>query len=235
MRTNASGSLRERLDRLTGMDDRRRLDDWRVMSEMLRDAGLEAAVKMLTTHHGSTFDAFAEACMLVKRAEESDRRVRGTDLNSAYLRVRTAIEFSLTAAFERYPPGDAWEKVKGLPGPAVGETIARHAEEIGFGGDLLPAPVRRATENHLRAVCMYKPSGRIRPSLAALILAATDVAEHPMRRLAQAHPRWLVEVDALASAAGAAVHRNSANDLETLHGHLRQCAGVLNTLESAMG
>ncbi|WP_346359381.1 hypothetical protein [Bosea sp. (in: a-proteobacteria)] len=56
-----------------------------------------------------------------------------------------------------------------------------------------------------------------------------------MRHLARATPNWLVDIDTLASAAGEAVHRASANDLELLKEHLGLCARALNALESAMG
>lgn len=235
LRAAAGGGLRDRLDQITGMDDRDRLTTWEVMNEMLREEGLTAAILMLQTHRGKAFEAFAEAGMLIARAEHAEQKTGRIDLNSAYQRLRVAVEFSLIVAFERFPPGDAWHKVKDLPGRDVGRTIAEHADKIGFGGKLLPDPVRRASINHLRAVCDYEPSGRIRPSLAALILAATDVPDHAMRRLAQAAPEWLNDINNLASAAGDAVHQNSANDLGLLKKHRRKCADALNALESAMG
>jgi hypothetical protein len=238
LRSRATGGLRVALDSITGQAREQHRRQWMEMNNLLRTEARTRVERVLPRGRLADDEPIRErlekAWVDILRLEESEQargRVRSTDVDAAYLHLRQAIEAGLVLLVTGHPPGDAWRKVDGLAGPDVGNTIERCAAAVGFTAEHLPRPVRRAGVRVLRSVCVYESGGRVRPTLAALILAAADLQDHPLREIAREAPRWLLDCNLVASAAGGEVHGDDVRrGLPELQRDAERTAAVLRVL-----
>jgi len=256
VRGQASGTFRDMLDSITGSALDQHRANWLQMQTLLADEARIAAEAALPrgAFAGDEVvrEALEKALLEQARLEHAAgaRRIDARDLDSrdldfAYLRLRQAVEVALGLAHQIYPPGDAWKKLakfekKGAPATGIKNDASRQvirecARHVGFSADELPRAISGAKWGQVQWVCQTPASGRIRPTLAAFLLAAADNPNHPLREVAASHPRWLNDVDHIASAAGGQVHSATARRRDALSNDTKLCVSVLGTLMNALG
>lgn len=244
MRKRASGTFRDMLDGITGAALDQHREHWGQMQVLLRDDARTRADEALPRGDFAADEpvrrALEEAYLELGRLEQISQtgRIFERDLDTAYLRLRQAIEAALELAHRQHPPGDAWRRIQGLPRNASRALIRTCAEVVGFDASTVPSAVQNAKWGQLRWVCEQEPSGRVRPTLAAFLLAATDSQDHPLRTVAAAHPNWLVDVDYVAEAAGGQVHaasKGQRRDITTIQDDMKVCVAALRSLLTALG
>jgi hypothetical protein len=79
------------------------------------------------------------------------------------------------------------------------------ARTIGVSGEL-PLQLLKVKPEHIKAVCEYNDSWRLRPSIVATLLLAARQPDHPLRTAVQQVPDLLHKLEAVASMSGEAVH-----------------------------
>lgn len=242
LRLTAKGGFRDLLDGITGAALEQHRDHWAQMQLLLRDEARRRVNEALPrggfAADEPVRDAMEQAFLELARLEQADQagRLAVRDLDAAYLRLRQAIEAGLVLCHERHPPRDAWLKIDGLPKNASRTTIAQCAVRLGFRPDDVPRAVANAAPGQVQWVCTSEPAGRVRPTVAAFLLAAVDTPAHPMREIAARHPSWLSDLDYVAESAGGQVHAGKANrGLESLSDDVKVCVHVLRTLLLALG
>jgi hypothetical protein len=117
----------------------------------------------------------------------------------AYGALRRALE----ETFLPLGTGAPWRDLNPADPTFNRQHIARCAEEAGLRPP--PAAVVKVTPGQVRSAADYA-GGSLRARMAAAILCAARHLDHPLRRAADTHPDILDRVDALADAAGGAVH-----------------------------
>ncbi len=246
LRTRATGSFRQMLDGITGAALDQHREHWAQMQTLLRDEARRKANEALP--RGAFADdepvrkALEEGFLELARLEQASQagRVSVRDLDTAYLRLRQALEAGLVLCHSRFPPGDVWKKLYARRGPMRRDPcmafIERCANATGFDSAEIPRSILRAKPGQIQWACKGDP-GRIRPTAAAFLLAACDEQEHPLREVAARHPSWLMDVDHIANAAGGQVHagQGRARGLDAIKNDMEVCVAVLRTLMNALG
>lgn len=241
LRLSARGGFRDLLDGITGAALDQHRDHWAQMQNLLREEARrrvnEALPRGRFAADEPVRDALESAFLEMARLEQSEQagRLSARDLDGAYLRLRQAVEAALVLLHARHPPRDAWQKVHGLPKDASRETIRQCAVQLGFRLGHVPQAVANAAAGQIQWVCTSEPAGRVRPTLAALLLHAVDMPAHPMREIAALQPRWLADVDHVAESAGGQVHAGKGRrDLASVTDDLNVCVSVVRTLLNAL-
>jgi hypothetical protein len=173
---------------------------------------------------------------------ENQSRAEGVvdRIDSPYLRLRQAIEKTMAVLQRLHPPRHAWRKLFSqdipMPRDSREQTIAMCARVCGFAAPV-PEPLLRANPAKVKAVCIYEDGWNLRPQCAAMLLAASEVSGHPLRRLGKKSPDWLQRFDSIAEAAGGEVHAGAGKgSLERLKEDAKAtvhlCVDVLSVLGS---
>ena len=229
---------------ITGTAKDQHRDHWKQMQDLLRSEAKgrcdEALPRGTLANDEPVRTALEETFLELARLEQTAEtgRIYERDLGKVYLRLRQSIEAALKLTFGKHPPGNAWKKIESLGRRESRPIIQECGSVIGFPKRTVPKSVKAATWGQLKWVCENASSGNIRPSLAALILAATDDPTHPLREVAAVHPNWLMDVDHLAKIAGGHVHtssRGQRRELITIQDDMRLCTNVLRSLLGALG
>jgi hypothetical protein len=245
LRDEAQGGLRDVLDRMTGEHDARQRDAWLAMQGIICEAARRDVSRLWPLSDAAQEDrvrgrivlAFEELLRLEQEEEGGGREVRDR-VDGAYLKLRQALEQVLQLLRDARPPRDGWRKLyqgeRWLPKDAVQRVVLACATATGFKA---PTSSALLTPNpgKVRAACARADTSSLRPLCVALVLAASDDASHPLRRLAAVAPNWLSELDAIAGAAGAEVHdaigRRSLKDLrQDAEGVIRLCEQLVTVL-----
>ena len=246
IRVDAVGPLRNYLDDITGAAKAQHRDAWNQMQTLLRDEARLQVDRSLPRGQFAADEvvrkALEEVFLELARLEQAEEvgRVSTRALDTAYLRLRQAVESGLTLCHTRHPPGQVWQKLYGRRGPLPRDPsmtiIERCAAAVGFPADAVPGSVLRAKPGQVQWACRGD-AGRIRPTAAALVLAACDEPLHPLRHIAAQHPRWLMDVDHVADAAGGQVHAAAGErrGLNTMREDVQVCVAVLKSLLDALG
>jgi len=246
LRARATGGFRDFLDDITGAAQAQHRDAWHQMQQLLRDEARNRTDRALPrgafaadeTVRKALEEAFLELARL-EQAEQSGR-VSLRDLDTAYLRLRQAVEAGLALCTHRHPPGEVWRKLyrgrRPLPRDPAMAIVERCAVAVGFAAQQVPGPVLRAKPGQVQWACRGD-AGRIRPTAAALLLAACDTPDHPLREVAAGHPAWLEDVNHMADAAGGQVHaaQGARRGVHTIRDDLKVCVAVLRSLLNALG
>jgi hypothetical protein len=90
----------------------------------------------------------------------------------------------------------------------LASTFRAAAVAIGFQ-EPIPESLLNTKPGHIRSVAMYHEQWRLRPLVAATILAAQLDTSHPLRRMASKEPKLLQYVDEIANQGGRAGHANN--------------------------
>lgn len=244
LRAEAQGGLRNVLDRMTGEQLARQREAWLAMQELIRDEARRELARLWPLGAAAGDDRVRERVVLafeeivrLEQEEGSGRAVRDR-VDGAYLKLRQALEQALQILRDAQPPRDAWRKLyqgeRWIPRDAAQRVVMACAAAVGFQPLTSPA-LLKPNPGKVRAACARADSSSLRPLCVALLLAASDDATHPLRRLAVVAPTWLSEVDAIAEAAGAEVHvgpgRRSLKDLRRdAEGVIRLCDQLLTVL-----
>lgn len=147
-------------------------------------------------------DKYVEAQMLGQACPQQTLR----ELLGAARRV---LEGTLRAIADQYSPRDVWRRLYAHGRPIedrryVAEIYDASARAVGFSVPL-PRALADVPPNHVKAAG-YADSWRLRGAIVAAVLAARDNRGHPLRGAAAAEPDLLSQLDAVARAAGEAVH-----------------------------
>lgn len=123
--------------------------------------------------------------------------------------ARRVLEGTFRAIADRHPPRDVWRRVYTRSGPVedrayYGHVYEASARTIGFRVPL-PAALAGVKPNQVKSAC-YGEGWRLRGAIVAAVLAARDNRSHPLRHAAAQEPDLLSQLDAVATAAGEAVH-----------------------------
>jgi len=216
LRSDGKAGMREVIDQMTGETVARQRDSWLAIEELLYEEACHEVDRLWPRGDAVENDgvrerivlAFKEIARLEQQDEGSTRPV-GETIDGAYLHLRQAVELLLLALRDERPPEDAWRKLfdgdRPIPRDAAQVTITACALALGFNR---PAASGLVTPNagKVRAACRRADGANLRPLCVAFLLAASDDASHPLRRLAVAAPGWFDDVNAFADAAGAEVH-----------------------------
>jgi hypothetical protein len=127
--------------------------------------------------------------------------------------ARRVLESTFRAIADRHPPRDVWRRVyaRGVPvedRDYYGRVYEASAQAVGFRVPL-PAALAGVKPNQVKAAG-YRDGWRLRAAIVAAVLAARDDRSHPLRRAAAQEPELLSQLDAVATAAGEAVHAGDA-------------------------
>jgi hypothetical protein len=232
IRQESSGGLRDMLDDITGASMRKYREGWEQMQLMLREEARNRAMKALPRGdlpdddevRARLEDAFIDIVRLEQ--QEQTGRLKPTNIDAAYLHLRQSIEMALV---------NAALKIEGAHGQAIGALIRACAEASGFEVGKIPRPITKAKAGTIGWLSRNEPSSQIRPALATFLLHASDVPDHPLRRVAGTDPDWLVRVSCIADRAGAQVHPSSKKmTLEELNQDVLLTIQVLRTLLNAI-
>jgi len=246
IRVDASGPLRKYLDDITGAAKAQHRDAWNQMQTLLREEARARVDRALPRGPFAADEvvrrALEEVFLELARLEQAEEvgRVSTRALDTAYLRLRQAVESGLTVCHTRHPPGDVWRKLYGHRGPMRRDPamaiIRQCARAVGFPVDAVPSSVLRAKPGQVQWACRGD-AGRIRPTVAALLLGASDDTQHPLRDIAARHAQWLMDVDHVADAAGGQVHAAAGErrGLNTMRDDVHVCVAVLKSLLDALG
>jgi len=241
LRSQATGTFRALLDGLVGEQLQRHRDRWLQMRKLIEE---EARLRVdrdlprgaMTGDEAVRERLFSAQVQLVSLEQRERAGARSPEvLNGAYLSLRQALEQALVLLMRRHPPGEAWRKLDGLPGRAMGRTIRGCGLELGFPENGVPRAISKAKLGTVRWICSHSQSANLRPALATLLLAAVDDAHHPLRVVATGSPRWLHEVNEIAQAAGGQVHNAGNANLKRLQGDAQRCIAALRSILDAMG
>jgi hypothetical protein len=234
-RAESEGGLRDILDRITGEQLVRQREAWVAMQELIRSEARDKVEKQWSSPVHPRDERVRERLVLafeelVRLEQEFGRRGDVRDrIDGGYLKLRQAVEQALMTIREAREPGDAWRKLfhgdRWMPRDSVEQVVTACARACGF--DQPPQPIRAVHPSKVKAACLRADSANLRPLCAALVLAGADDDGHPIRRLAQASPEWLFEVNRIAEAAGAEVHGAVSNRLLA---DLRRDANVVVSL-----
>jgi hypothetical protein len=222
----STGSFRQLLDRITGEAKAKRHESWLQMQTLLREGargrvshGLPLTAAPDQAIRSALEEVFIELARLEQSAPQIHTKARSRD--TLYLRLRQAIEEMLKLLQHCHPPRTAWQRVDKLPSNASRRVILECGRQVGFA--TVPDPVQGAKPSQIWWICNREADGRIRPTLAALVLAASRDQAHPFHRLATEDDAWLEKVNHLAAAAGSQVHSDNRS--------VRQMAEVQNDID----
>lgn len=210
--------------------------EWAAMNRALREKAEDRLAELWP-------DSVAPKCReeLVDALVEVEAVRQGKRLKSAipavYLQLRRALEFGVSVLAITLTPEDGWNVLfaddEPLPKDASAAYMAAAGKACGFGMDLpgailnaAPGSVRRAWESH-------RNGANLRPSLAALVLAASQSEKHTLKLLAEADRTWLSRVCHIADTAGTAVHSQLDVTLEELEVDVEQTVGLCRSLYEA--
>jgi len=151
-----------------------------------------------------------------KTSHESNTLSTG-DVTAVYVALRQAVEDGLELLRQACPIGEAWRHLAVIPtskkherkdrtNKERKEIIKAHACVLGFSGDAIPNAMFSTKFGKVEQLAKEGSSANIRPLLAALCLSAPDYPKHPLRAIAAENPRWLAQIDDLASQAGDVIH-----------------------------
>ena len=223
-----------------------RLASWKEMQKMICDDA-DSALRQVENQLGEVIvwqddsirDRLKAAYEDIVRLENQSRDAGVIDrLDSPYLRLRQSIEKTMALLQRLYPPRQAWRKLfsqdVAIPRDSREQTIAMCARVCGFVSPV-PQSLLRANPAKVKAVCVYDEGWNLRPQCTAMLLAASDVSGHPLRRLGKKAPDWLQRFDSIAASAGGEVHPGSGGgSLERLkddaEATVRLCAELLSVL-----
>lgn len=237
---------------LTGADrpqEQQRVASWKEMQKMICDDADEALERVeqqrdevIAWRDDSIRDRLKAAYEDIIRLENHSRAAGVVDrIDSPYLRLRQAIEKTMAVLQHLHPPRHAWRKLfsQDTPSPRDSreQTIAMCARVCGFVPQV-PQALLRANPAKVRAICIYEDGWNLRPQCTAMLLAASEVSGHPLRRLGKKSPDWLQRFDSIAAAAGGEVHPGAGKgSLERLKEDAKAtvhlCADLLSVLGNA--
>lgn len=104
------------------------------------------------------------------------------------------------------------------------------ARTIGLAGEL-PLQLLKVKPEHIKAVCEYNDSWRLRPSIVATLLLAARQADHPLRTAVQRVPDIFNRLEAVADISGEAIHsRDITFTLEDVRASVRTVYEVTSIL-----
>jgi hypothetical protein len=241
IRQESTGGLRDMLDDITGASMWKYREGWEQMQLMLRDEARDRAMKALPLGdlpdddevRARLEDAFVDIVRLEQ--QEQSGRLKPTNIDAAYLHLRQSIEVALVLLWRRHQPVDAALKIEGAHGRAIGAIIRACAEATGFEAGKIPRPITKAKAGTIGWLSRKEPSSQIRPALATFLLNASEVADHPLRRVAGSDPDWLEKVSCIADRAGGQVHSSiQKRTLEELNQDAELTIQVLRTLLNAI-
>jgi hypothetical protein len=123
--------------------------------------------------------------------------------------ARRVLETTFRAIADQFPPRDVWKRVYAQGKPVedrdyFARVYETSAQTAGFRVPL-PGALAAVRPNQVKAAC-YRDGWRLRGAIVAAVLAARDNLSHPLRRAAAEEPDLLMHLDAVAAAAGEAVH-----------------------------
>ena len=243
IRQESSGGLRDMLDDITGASMRKYREGWEQMQLMLRDEARVRAMKALPRGDLPDDDevrARLEAAFVdIVRLEQQEQsgRLKPKSIDAAYLHLRQSIEVALALLWRRHRPSLAHTKIKGANWKAARANTLACAEATGFEKVKVPWPIVKAGAKYgtIKHLATNEPSSQIRPVLATFLLHASDVPDHPLRRVAADDPDWLVKVSCIADRAGGQVHPSSKKrTLDELNQDAQLTIQVLRTLLNAI-
>lgn len=240
IRQECSGGLRDMLDNITGEALGGHRETWEKVQLILREDARDRAMRALPRTDLPDDDvrerlvaAFGDIVLLEQ--QEISGKLKPRNIDSAYLHLRQSIEMALVLLWRRHQPVDAALKIEGAHGRAIGAIIRACAEATGFEAGKIPRPIKKAKAGTIGWLSRQEPSSQIRPALATFLLHASDVPDHPLRRVAADDPDWLVKVSCIADRAGGQVHPSSKKrTLEELNQDAQLTIQVLRTLLNAI-
>jgi hypothetical protein len=123
--------------------------------------------------------------------------------------ARRVLEATFRTIADQHPPRDVWRRVYAQGKPVedrdyFARVYETSAQTAGFRVPL-PAALAAVRPNQVKAAC-YRDGWRLRGAIVAAILTARDNPSHPLRGAAALDPDLLMHLDAVATAAGEAVH-----------------------------
>jgi len=140
----------------------------------------------------------------------SDSGAAPSTADAIWLALRQSLEAAIDALRHDHLPRDTAHLLRHDDAPistALARDLLRAAgQNVGFTGKNLPKAVSNTSPRDLERMCTAGSSANLRPLCAALLLAASRSEQHPLRAVAAEHPRWLLDVDEVATHAGARVH-----------------------------
>lgn len=249
MRTPAAQSVIRFLTGESRPQDQQRVASWKEMQRMICDEAEEDLTRVekqrdaaITWRDTSIRDRLKAAYEDIVRLENQSRAAGVVDrIDSPYLRLRQAVEKTMAVLQRLHPPRHAWRKLfsHDMPIPRDGreQTIAMCARVCAFAAPY-PQSLLRANPAKVKAVCTREEGWNLRPQCTAMLLAASEVSGHPLRRLGKKWPDWLQRLDSIAEAAGGEVHRGGGKgSLERLKEDAKEtvhlCADLLSVLGDA--
>ena len=226
LRAEGQGGLRDILDRLTAVYADSQRASWQAMQDLIHEGARDRVAQRWPRGAHVEEDRVRDRLVLafeeIVRLEEEETAGRVVDdrLDGAYLKLRQSIEQALHLLRMKRSPHAAWRKLyqgeRWVPKDVAEQVVAACTAACGFQVPC-SSGFRSPNPGKVKGTCLHSDSSNLRPLCVAFVLAAAEDVSHPLRQLAITSPDWLREVDRIADAAGAEVHKGVARrSLENL-------------------
>lgn len=245
LRLEQDEGIRRRLDLITGVHLHQARSSWEAMNGLLREQAeriVDEGFPGTAVDAAEVRNALVEAHVALGSAQEAAKQTPPPALPASHIggHLRGALELALQALHRRSPPGDAWQRLfqrdlRTQLGKALRKrTLQECGVAVGF--PVLPSAVHSPSPGRVQEAAQRVEISNLRPKVAAFILAATSAPDHPLRRLAQAAPDWIIRADDLVDQANKAVHPTSRQrvTLEVVEGWAESALALCRELFEAM-
>lgn len=199
--------LRERVQQLLKDSVNGNVEALRSLTEQLRTQARLEVERALTldVHRLPCFDSLVDMEFALQEAQLLGANCPEQKLRGALLDGRRVLESLFAHIRDRHSTTGVWRRLNEDNLEFNREVFNRTAGAMGLETPI-PRELTDVKRGLLKSVADHRNTWRLRPMIAAALLAARDDAHHPLRLAARTEPRLLMELEAIASAAGGELH-----------------------------